>query len=60
MSEYAAKKKLNFLLELENDELNIKVDWSKFEMIIYSLVDNALIGYGGWQYIQDYLIRKPK
>ncbi len=42
MSEYAAKKKLNFLLELENDELNIKVDWAKFEMIIYSLVDNAL------------------
>jgi PAS domain S-box-containing protein len=42
MSEYAAKKKLGFKLELENDELKIRTDWSKFEKIIYALIDNAV------------------
>jgi len=27
---------------LENDALNINTDWTKFEMIILSLIDNAL------------------
>lgn len=42
MSEYAGKKKLKFILDLQNVELNIKTDWTKFELIIVSLIDNAL------------------
>ncbi|MDR3626081.1 MAG: PAS domain-containing sensor histidine kinase [Ignavibacteriaceae bacterium] len=42
MSEFAERKKIDFHLELEENELNIKTDWSKLEMVINSLVDNAL------------------
>jgi signal transduction histidine kinase len=42
MSEFAVRKKIDFHLELEENELNIKTDWSKLEMVINSLVDNAL------------------
>jgi len=42
MSEFAEKKRLEFTLDMENDELNIKTDWTKLEMVINSLVDNAL------------------
>lgn len=40
--EEANAKNLDFLLDLEEDDLNIKTDWIKFEKIINSLVDNAI------------------
>lgn len=38
----ANKKKLNFFLEVDDQECIIEVDWVKFEKIIHSLVDNAI------------------
>lgn len=38
----ANKKKLNFFLEIDDQECIIEVDWVKFEKIIHSLVDNAI------------------
>ncbi len=40
--ERAEKKNLNFYLRLNENILNIKIDWVKFERIINSLVDNAI------------------
>jgi two-component system sensor histidine kinase EvgS len=41
-SEKAEKKNLNFHLNLDDKELNIRTDWVKFERIINSLIDNAI------------------
>lgn len=38
----ANKKGLNFLLDVDDQECIIEVDWVKFEKIIYSVVDNAI------------------
>ena len=38
----AVRKNLNFKLKADEKELNIKIDWVKFERIISSLVDNAI------------------
>jgi len=40
--EKAQKKNLNFYLRLNENDLNIKIDWVRFERIINSLVDNAI------------------
>ncbi len=41
-TEDAKNKNFNFKLELDDRELNIKIDWFRFEKIINSLVDNAI------------------
>jgi PAS domain S-box-containing protein len=38
----AEKKKLNFILDLAEEECTIEIDWVKLEKVIYSLVDNSI------------------
>jgi signal transduction histidine kinase/PAS domain-containing protein len=42
MLETAEKKKINFLLSLNERGLFIKTDWIKFEKVLIALVDNAI------------------
>ncbi|MEW6701137.1 MAG: ATP-binding protein [Bacteroidota bacterium] len=42
MAAEAAKKKLEFILSIAEEECLIEIDWVKLEKIIHSLVDNAI------------------
>lgn len=42
MAAEAAKKKLEFILNIAEEECLIEIDWVKLEKIIHSLVDNAI------------------